>query len=63
MNNDLARIEWEAWQVVCKALLEAKAITEEDLKRSKLDVSTPGTRLMKDIRNWAYHYRKLCQSE
>jgi hypothetical protein len=52
MNRDKAEVEWKKWHEVCKALIEAGAITASDLTSSTMDRTTPGQRLLHTIREW-----------
>lgn len=51
--EDAAHREWEAWQVVCAALREARAVTEADMESvTTSPLTTPGLKLLHAIRAW-----------
>jgi hypothetical protein len=49
---NLAHVEHGLWQVLWRRLLEAKAITEEDLKKPQSANGSPGSVLLGTIRQW-----------
>lgn len=50
---DATRLEYEAWNTLCETLRSREVITDDDLRRTVQDVSTPGTRVLTAIRQWA----------
>lgn len=52
MTNDQMR-EHSAWRALVAALLDAKAVTDDDCNAPTTDDSTPGRRLFQAIREWA----------
>jgi len=55
MSTDDARTalkELDQWRELCRTLVALGAVTREDLKAGQADSSTPGRRLLIDIRTW-----------
>lgn len=48
----VSRVEWEAWQVVCKAMKACGGVTEDDLTARANRNETPGDKAMIAIREW-----------
>lgn len=44
--------EWDKWRELTKALIESGTITKDDAEAKASDVSTPGRKLFKTIRDW-----------
>ncbi len=50
--NRKSDAEWQAWHDLCKALLEAGAVTAADLLSHTGRRDTVGQRLLQTIRDW-----------
>lgn len=52
-TDRVARVEWEAWQEICKLLRETNAVTEADMQTPvSKPATTPGLKLLAAIRAW-----------
>lgn len=52
----MSRIELESWHTVCIRLLQAGAITDDDLEAPQSSRDTDGRCLLAAIREWGNHY-------
>jgi hypothetical protein len=50
--NTIDRNEWEQWRKICRLLIEAKLVTEEDMGRRINERDTPGLQLLSELRDW-----------
>lgn len=63
MNNDeLSRIEWEAWQQLCAELEKAGVVTEQDLNSPVDSMGTQGQRILTLARHWGEKLVALMRS-
>ena len=50
--DNLMRVEWDQWQVICRQLVTLGAVSEADLKAVRNADKTDGQRLLSDLHFW-----------
>jgi hypothetical protein len=50
--NTIDRNEWEQWRKICRLLIDAKLVTEEDMGKRIGERDTPGLQLLSELRDW-----------
>ncbi len=62
-NEEIARVEWDAWHEVIAQLKQTRAITQSDGESPASARNTKGQRLMAAVRAWGRAYGRLAIAE